>query len=452
MKTLYTRMTLIYILIFIISLVAGVVTVNFFMDEKYSKEQDKMLLEQGESFIQIYKMVPDKQLLKQEYSQLLESLYLRIQLYDEAGNVQVFGGEEGKPEKIPEDLVRSVQEGETYKSEKNIFGYMTMGLPFDMEGERYAAFVYIDDKGLTTDFYRILNIGLFVAIVLGALLILVVSRYIVHPLTKMTNATKKLAKGQFDVQLHSKRKDEIGTLARSIDSMAKDLSRLEEMRRNFISDVSHEIQTPLTSIRGFSKALKRDGLSEVDRMEFSEVIEQESERLSRLCSNLLSLASLESDQHPFHLVSYALDEQIRSLILKMEPQWLEKALELEIKLPKATIEADRDLLYQVWMNLLQNSIKYNHQGGTIRIWLRRKGERVQVGIEDTGPGIADEDQRHIFERFYRADTSRTEKASNGIGLSIVQRIVAMHRGEVHVYSEVGKGSCFVVSLPLKQKR
>ncbi|WP_203361541.1 HAMP domain-containing sensor histidine kinase [Bacillus sp. REN10] len=452
MKTLYTRITLIYIVTFIMSLVAGVVTINYLMDDKYSKEQEDMLLEQAQSFIQLYQSIPDKELLKSTYSGLLDSLYLRVQLYDGTGDVQVLGGQVDGVTKISDEIVQSVQEGDMYKSKKNIFGYMTVGLPFQMDGEPYAVFVYIDDQGLTTDFYKILNIGLFVAIILGALLILIVSRYIVHPLTKMTDATKKLAKGQFDVQLQSKRKDEIGTLARSIDAMAKDLSRLEEMRRNFISDVSHEVQTPLTSIRGFSKALKREGLSEIERVEFSEVIEQESERLSRLCSNLLSLASLESDQHPFQPISYALDEQIRGLILKTEPQWLEKSLELEIKLPKTTIEADRDLLYQVWMNLLQNSIKYNQQGGTIRIWLRSKGDCVKVGIEDTGPGISKDDQRHIFDRFYRADSSRTEKTSNGIGLSIVKRIVDMHQGDVHVESEAGAGSRFIVTLPLKQKR
>ncbi|WP_338750527.1 HAMP domain-containing sensor histidine kinase [Bacillus sp. FJAT-52991] len=452
MKTLYTRIILIYILTFIISLVAAVVTVSYLVDKKYSREQENLMLEQGQSFIQLYKSVPDKELLKSTYNGFLESLYLRIQLYDGTGDIQVFGSQRKEITKISDEIVQSVKQGDVYKSEKDIFGYMTVGLPFTVDGEPHAVFVYIDDGGMTKDLYKILNIGLFVAIMLGALLILVVSRYIVHPLTKMTDVTKKLAKGQFDVQLHSKRKDEIGTLSRSIDAMAKDLSRLEEMRRNFISDVSHEVQTPLTSIRGFSKALKREGLSEMERIEFSEVIEQESERLSRLCRNLLSLASLESDQHPFDPTSYALDEQIRGLILKTEPQWLEKELELEIKLPKATIEADRDLLYQVWMNLLQNSIKYNHQGGKIRIWLRPKGERVQVGVEDTGPGIADEDQRHIFDRFYRADSSRTEKTSHGIGLSIVKRIVDIHQGDIHVDSQIGSGSRFVITLPLRQKR
>lgn len=144
----------------------------------------------------------------------------------------------------------------------------------------------------------------------------------------MTQVTQELSKGNFDIHLNWKRKDEIGVLARNFDIMAEDLKKLEQMRRNFISDVSHEIQSPLTSIRGFSRALREKDLPSAERLEFLQIIESESERLSRLSGHLLQLASLESDQHTFEPKVFSVDEQIRAIILKLQPEWSKKTYNL----------------------------------------------------------------------------------------------------------------------------
>ncbi|WP_232713435.1 sensor histidine kinase [Bacillus xiapuensis] len=434
-------------LIFILSLGAGVMTVYSLLDKSYGADEEEQILNHGKGFVEFYRKATDKERFKATYDRLYEALYMRFQLYDPSGQIHVYGHSKNKIIDISKEAVNKVKQGQTYKGNNNAFGYMVIGLPFTMDDGNYAVFIYFDDQRLEQELYKSLYLGISASLVIGVGLILIVSRYIVQPLTEMTAVTKQLAKGQFNIQLHSTRKDEIGMLSRSIDAMAEDLSKLEEMRRHFISDVSHEIQSPLTSIRGFSKALKSPEISKAERLEYSEIIEQESERLSRLCHNLLSLSSLESEKHPFHPTSYSLDEQIRELIVTMEPQWSEKELELDLTLPQTVIQADRDLLYQVWCNLLQNSIKYNQQGGKIKVWLKQKGETILVGVEDTGLGIAKADQRRIFERFYRADSSRTEKTSNGIGLSIVKKIVDLHKGEIEIYSKIGKGSSFIVHLP-----
>jgi two-component system, OmpR family, phosphate regulon sensor histidine kinase PhoR len=234
--------------------------------------------------------------------------------------------------------------------------------------------------------------------------------------------------------------------------MAQELKQMETLRQEFISNVSHEIQSPLTSIRGFARALQNDELSPQDRAHYLGIIETESMRLSRLSDNLLALAALESDTMRFEPQTYRLDRQIRKLILACEPQWTAKNIEMDVDVAadELNICADEDLLSQVWVNLLHNAIKFTPQGG--HIWVRAKehNERVEFSITDNGVGIAEEDQARLFERFYKADKSRDRSlGGNGLGLSIAKKIVEMHHGEISVESRVGAGATFRVWLPVK---
>jgi two-component system, OmpR family, phosphate regulon sensor histidine kinase PhoR len=229
------------------------------------------------------------------------------------------------------------------------------------------------------------------------------------------------------------------------------LGQMENMRQEFISNVSHEIQSPLTSIRGFAQALRDDQLSPAERHHYLEIIETESKRLSRLTDDLLKLSSLDAEQVKFEPQPYRLDKQIRSVILTCEPQWRDKSIEVEASLDEITINADADLLNQVWMNLLHNSIKFTPASGAISVSLHPQGERVEFRIADSGIGISPEEQVHIFERFYKADKSRTRSAGgSGLGLAIVKKIVDLHHGTIDLASEVGKGTTFTISLPLEQ--
>ncbi|WP_211745613.1 HAMP domain-containing sensor histidine kinase [Paenibacillus sp. Marseille-Q4541] len=268
----------------------------------------------------------------------------------------------------------------------------------------------------------------------------------------ITEALRRIAKGDFQVMIQlPERFDEgpMNHLIHSINDMAADLGKLESMRQDFISDVSHEIQSPLTSISGFARVLKEEGLSPEMRNHYLEIIEKESVRLSKLSENMLRLASLDSEQHPFYPVPMRLDKQIQTMILACEPQWLDKDLEMIVDLQQTNIEADPDLLSQVWVNLLHNAIKFTPVKGTIQVFLEANDEEAIVRIEDTGIGISAEDQEHIFERFYKADKSRTHASGgSGLGLSIIEKIVKMHGGNVSVTSSLGKGTTFTVWLPL----
>ena len=266
-------------------------------------------------------------------------------------------------------------------------------------------------------------------------------------------ALERIARGDFSTRLeHERENDILDGLVDSVNKMAQNLGQMESMRQEFISNVSHEIQSPLTSIRGFAQALRNDQLSPPERHHYLEIIETESSRLSRLTDDLLKLASLDAEQVKFEPQPYRVDHQIRSVILTCEPQWCDKSLDVEVALDEITLCADADLLNQVWMNLLHNAIKFTPTGGSIHIDLHPHGERVEFHIADSGIGIAAEEQMHIFERFYKADKSRTRQAGgSGLGLAIVKKIVDLHHGTIDLVSEAGKGTTFTISLPLEVK-
>ena len=266
------------------------------------------------------------------------------------------------------------------------------------------------------------------------------------------NALEKIAQGDFSIRLDNEFEDHeiAGELANKVNKMAMELDQMENMRQEFISNVSHEIQSPLTSIRGFAQALENDQLSAEERHHYLDIIQNESTRLSRITEDLLRMAALESDKVKFEPRPYRLDHQIRNLILACEPQWISKSINMDISLKELEITADEDLLSQVWTNLIHNSIKFTPQDGRINITLQQDGSSIQFEIKDTGIGISDEDQVHIFERFYKADRSRTRLGStgSGLGLGIVRKIVELHNGAIAVESASGVGTSFKVSLPM----
>ncbi|MFD0695113.1 sensor histidine kinase [Paenibacillus sp. GCM10027628] len=268
----------------------------------------------------------------------------------------------------------------------------------------------------------------------------------------MIDAIRRMSRGDFNVSVENNPLNgPFVELVNSINDMAVELGQLEKMRQEFISNVSHEIQSPLTSISGFSRALKNENISEEERRHYLDIIEAESKRLSKLSDNLLKLTSLESEHHPFEPKSFRLDKQLRNHILACEPQWLEKEIEMDIELAAISLTADEDLLSQVWTNLIHNAIKFTPDGGTIGVHLKAGDKEAEIRISDNGIGISEEDQAHIFERFYKADKSRNRTSGgNGLGLSIVKKIIDMHQGSIEVTSQQDKGTTFTINLPLSE--
>ena len=317
--------------------------------------------------------------------------------------------------------------------------------------EQWAVFVLPDRFPQNSNFIWTAVTLLVTLLVVGSVLILVAARYLVRPLKMMTNAATRMSEGDFTVRLPTKRGDELGELAASMNKMALGLSRLEMMRQDFVSNVSHEIQSPLTSIGGFAEALRGDDVTEAERERYISIIKQESRRLSRLSENLLNLASLDSQQHPFHPQPYRLDRQLRDVVLACEPQWIAKSQTVELRLEETVITADRDQLNQVWMNLLANSMKFTPEGGNIYFSLSEQEGFAVVRISDTGVGISEEDRERVFERFYKGDVSRDRsQGGSGLGLSIAQTVTQIHGGSIQLDPEADQlaGASFIIRLPL----
>jgi len=265
-------------------------------------------------------------------------------------------------------------------------------------------------------------------------------------------AMEQIAKGDFQVRLNPPLRANVfaSELAKSVNQMALELNQMEHLRQEFISNVSHEIQSPLTSIRGFAQALHDEQLSAQDRHHYLTIIETESMRLSRMTDNMLKLASLESKHVKVEPTLYRLDKQIRTLILACEPQWTSKTLDMDVALEEVEILADEDLLSQVWSNLLHNSIKFTPEGGRVCVEVHRRGSHIECRFTDTGMGIPEEAQAHVFERFYKADQSRERShEGSGLGLAIAKKIVELHQGTIGVVSQPGAGTTLIVSLPVE---
>ncbi|MEK4455473.1 Alkaline phosphatase synthesis sensor protein PhoR [Paenibacillus polymyxa] len=282
-----------------------------------------------------------------------------------------------------------------------------------------------------------------------------------HAFTEMIDALKRISQGDFHINLDwdlggrngkHRRPHPYVQLVDSINDMAANLKAMEKLREEFISNVSHEIGSPLTSIIGFAKALKDENLDREQRDRYLTIIETECIRLSKLSDNLMKLAILDSERYPFRPSLYRLDKQLISLILACEPQWEAKKIEMTVEVDIVEVNADEDLMGQVWVNLLHNAIKFTPQGGSISVSLSSNGDQAVICIADTGQSINEQDQQRIFERFYKADQSRARTAGgSGLGLSIAYKITEMHTGSISVSSKVGEGTVFTVMLPLHQK-
>lgn len=270
---------------------------------------------------------------------------------------------------------------------------------------------------------------------------------IARPVAKLTKASRRLADGDFSVRLPEDQPGEMGELMRSFNHMAEALGRTAYLQKDFISSISHEFKTPIASIKGFARLLQMPGLDEAARAEYVNMIASESDRLSNMSRTLLRLASLEEQMTPASVSPFRLDEQLREVILQLAPAWENRQIDWHLELNPVTIASDEELLRQVWVNLLQNAVKFSDVGSAIQINVYEAGDAV-VEITDHGIGMDEATVARIFDRFYQADASRSREGV-GLGLCLVKRIVDILGGAIRVRSTPGEGSTFRVRLPLK---
>lgn len=458
MRTLYMRIIVTTMVIMITSAIIAFAVSNSYYQFYLKPEHDQKVTHIAKNIESIYKANNNQPL--PAFLTAITDLGYKFHLVQQNGESQTFG-EAFSSSKIEQADIAAVLGGETYHGIANypwrpfITGFFdndlanTIGVPIQADGQTYALFVRPDTTQQFGEMRIFLAILLVLTLLFSFLMVLISTRFVVKPIKKLTEATKKIAAGNYHLKLDVNRHDEIGRLANDFTKMSDSLERNEEKRQEFVSSVSHEIQSPLTSIQGFSRTLREENLSEEERSHYLAIIEKESKRLSLLSKQLLTLSSLDSEAEK-EMLPYDVADQLKEIIHTTEWQWREKEIAIEIDLSPTTIIGDPKLLQQVWMNLVENAIRYTDPGGTVTI--RAFGDKTgaQVIVEDTGIGIEKEHLPQLFDRFYMVDKSRTRtKKSTGLGLSIVKKIIELHRGAIMVDSVPGRGSTFTVSLPDK---
>jgi signal transduction histidine kinase len=305
-------------------------------------------------------------------------------------------------------------------------------------------------SALSSSVNRYLLWGGLLAVAVAALVTFFLSRRILRPVESLAHAARGLSRGDFSQRVDVRSKDEFGELARTFNSMAEDLERTEQLRRNLVADVAHELRTPLSNIQGHLEAI-RDGLLPPEPATFDSIYE-EVLLLARLVEDLQELTLAEAGQLTLVRQPADVTEIVRRAVAAAQPPAEAKGLTIEAKLPEgqAIAEVAPERIGQVLRNLLSNAITHTSGAGHITVDLKDDGDALHIGVADTGDGIPPEDLPYVFERFYRADPSRVRATGGaGLGLTIARRLVEAHGGIIGVESEVGKGSRFTFTLPKK---
>ena len=287
------------------------------------------------------------------------------------------------------------------------------------------------------------------SILIGTGLSAVAMRLPLRLLEEYIDMVDRLTEGNFETRIHIpavlSRFRPFAELEESFNKLAEELGRNEVLRTDFIHDFSHEFKTPIASISGFAKLLQKGNLTAEQEQEYLSIIATESEKLSNMAMNVLDVTRLDNVSALTDISRFNLSEQLRHCVLMLEKKWTEKDLEIDIDLPEFYVTGNADLLSQVWINLLDNAIKFSPEGGKVIVKVYRTETGTAVEVRNVGEEIPLRDKDRVFEKFYQTDPSHATEG-NGLGLAICKRIVELHKGTISVTSTFGL-TVFTVNLP-----
>lgn len=444
MKSIYSKLVIGFLLTSLLSFSICC----FFTIKSYNRDSDQLALEELEHssnhIADLIKLINDKDQDKilADYSETSEMSFTvtcegQTKSYGHVNKKLILKDDELKTLATSKD--------KSLRSEGIISQYAKA---FKIDNQTYVITVQKDFSATKDIFMKSYTSAAIIFMMTGSIVFLIVADIIVKPISRLTRVTDELAKGNYKVRVNYEGKDEISSLYASFNQMAVRLAKQETIRQQFISDVSHEFQTPLTAISGFATILKNENLTDEQRKKYADIILFNSNRLSHLSKNMLQLTLLDGEDTALDKTEFPLIEQLNRVIEMEDNAALSKDIEIEFIHPKKEfiIEADESRMEQVWINLLSNAIKYTNEHGVVTVEVRRTPTELQVRFEDTGVGMSQDAISHIFERFYRQDKSRTIEG-NGLGLSIVKRIIDLHHYKIDVESQEDVGSVFIVYIP-----
>ena len=444
MKSIYSKL----IIGFLLTSLLSFSICCFFTIRSYNRDSDQLALEELEHssnhIADLIKLIDDKNQDKilADYSETSEMSFTVTC----EGQTKSYG-HVNKKLILKDDELKTLatSKEKSLRSEGIISQYAKA---FKIDNQTYVITVQKDFSATKDIFMKSYTSAAIIFMMTGSIVFLIVADIIVKPISRLTKVTDELAKGNYKVRVNYEGKDEISSLYASFNQMAVRLAKQETIRQQFISDVSHEFQTPLTAISGFATILKNENLTDEQRQKYADIILFNSNRLSHLSKNMLQLTLLDGEDTSLDKSEFPLIEQLNRVIEMEDNAALRKDIEIEFIHPKKEfiIEADESRMEQVWINLLSNAIKYTNEHGVVTVEVRRTPTELQVRFEDTGVGMSQDAISHIFERFYRQDKSRTIEG-NGLGLSIVKRIIDLHHYKIDVESQEDVGSVFTVYIP-----
>lgn len=362
-----------------------------------------------------------------------------------------------------DELVEGVQEGNIVSLETGssaVFGspMMVVGYPIST-GSLAGIFMCrsLPEIELSLhEMYRSGLVSLLLAFTVSILVSIVTARRMTEPMMEMNKAAKVIASGNFEQRVEIYSEDELGQLAESFNHMAESLQNTETTRRNFIANISHDLRSPLTSIQGFLTAMLDGTIPKEKQDHYLQIVLEETQRLSRLAEGVVEMSRAQSTKIILEETDFDINELIRENSAILEPQMQEKNISLQVSLAEkvSMVRADRDKISRVIRNLLGNAVKFSHPDGVIEVETTLSGKnKILVSVQDHGVGISEEDQKYIFDRFYKADATRNQdKTGMGLGLSIVREFLQAHGETIGVKSKEGEGSKFVFSLRLADKK
>lgn len=267
-------------------------------------------------------------------------------------------------------------------------------------------------------------------------------------ITTLSEGISNVADGKYDTRINSKKGDQMAPVYEDFNKMCAELSSVQILRNDFINSYSHEFKTPIASINGFASLLLEKELPDKQRREYLQIIVEESARLSNLANNTILLSKLTSQQIVTDTQRYDISEQIRQCVIILAKSWLDKKIEFSGEFPPTMFVGNKELMQHLWLNLIGNAIKFTPTGGEIMVKVALYDGNIHVQISDTGEGMSEETLSHLFDPYYQGDISHSEQGL-GLGLSIAKRIVELCGGSITVQSELGTGSIFTVTLPVK---
>lgn len=468
-KSVFTRLFVMYLSILMISFVMIATVLSGALESYYMNEKVAIMKTQAKKIanqyaIAYYTGVIDADKLGNQIRTLNEYIKAKIWIIGNDGKIIASTYEVHDYSSLKDnEKIKLLLEGNDVVVE-NVFNNMlkeptlTVGCPvIAYERVKGAVLIHtpiLEVKNSISNVYRIFLICLLISAFIAFILVYLTSKRITKPLKDINDAAKVIANGDFNKRITITTSDEIGELGKSFNDMAEGLNRLEEYRSNFIANISHDLRSPTTSIQGFLNAIL-DGTIPTEKQEkYLKIALDETKRLTKLTNDILELTKMENQITVLTKENFDINEMIRNILLSFEARIVEKDIKLKVIFIKESswVYADAQKIERVIHNLLDNAVKFTPESGIIIIETSYQDDKIFISISDTGIGMDEEELKHIFERFYKADSSRgKDKKGTGLGLSIVREIIKAHNESITVNSKKDIGTKFTFCLQLSEE-